>query len=61
MTTNDFVTHLGVAIVTVLIAVYTLITVGFNAYSTLFIFVPVVIVLLALLGRKFPKINEWWG
>jgi hypothetical protein len=59
MTTNDFVTHLGVAIVTVLIAVYTLITVGFNAYSTLFIFVPVVIVLLALLGRKFPKINEW--
>jgi hypothetical protein len=58
MTTNDFVTHLGVAIVTVLIAVYTMITVGFNAYSTLFIFVPVVIVLLALLGRKFPKINE---
>jgi hypothetical protein len=59
MTTNDFVTHLVVAIATVLIAVYTVITVGFNAYSALFISVPVVVVLLALLGRKFPKINEW--
>jgi hypothetical protein len=59
MTTNDFLTHLGVAIVTTLIAVYALKTVGFNAYSALFIVVPAVIVLLALLGRKFPKISKW--
>jgi hypothetical protein len=59
MATNDFSTHFGVAIVTTLIAVYTLITVGFSAYSTFFIFVPALIVLLALLGRNFPKINEW--
>ena len=58
MTTNDFLTHLGVAIVTVLIAVYTWITVGPGAYSAFFILVPVVIVLLALLGRKFPKISK---
>jgi hypothetical protein len=59
MTTNDFLTHLGVAIVIALIAVYTLTTVGFGAYSTFFILVPVVIVLLAILGRVFPKINDW--
>jgi hypothetical protein len=59
MTTNDFLTHLGVVIVIALIAVYTLMTVGFGAYSTFFILVPVVIVLLAILGRVFPKINDW--
>lgn len=59
MTTNDSLTHLGAAIVAALIAVYTLKTVGFGAYSAFFIVVPVVIVLLALLGRRCPKISKW--
>ena len=58
MTLNDFVTHLGVAVTIMAIAVYTLITVGFDAYSAFFSVVPAVILLLALLGRKFPKINS---